>query len=341
MHDKLSGEFLQNKNRQWLCYGLIAWSSVFANSATAQEIGPTGLIAGTSFERRVVQDRSKRDIAYYVSRPKSGTAPIMLVIQGSGCTPVLTIRDGRASSSIYNLEKFARDGKFTVIAVEKPFSGFVVQTGSTENCSDAFNEDFTAESWRDALQAALNDARKASWVDHTRTLLLGSSEGAVMTSVVAANDPTITDVISISGSGTTQLFDFIAQAYGDCFNASVCLADIEKNVSAIKADPQSHTKFAWGHPYKRWTSFFNIDPGELLLKSKARVYVAIGTADEVVPAISQELAATKLLLAGRDVTVRRVADGTHSLNRRNAGNRDELDRELRIALAWFSRGPTH
>jgi hypothetical protein len=119
------------------------------------------------------------------------------------------------------------------------------------------------------------------------------------------------------------------------------LADIEKNVAAIKADPQSHTKFAWGHPYKRWTSFFNIDPGELLLKSKARVYVAIGTADEVVPAISQELAATKLLLAGRDVTVRRVADGTHSLNRRNAGNRDELDRELRIALAWFSRGPTH
>lgn len=263
----------------------------------------------------------------------------MLVIQGSGCTPVLTIRQGGATSSIYNLEKFAREGKFAVIAVEKPFAGSAAQAGSTQACSDAFNGDFTAESWRNALQAALNDARKMSWVDHTRTLVLGSSEGAVMASVVAANDPTVTDVISISGSGTTQLFDFIAQAYRSCFDASACLADIERNVAAIKDDPTSSTKFAWGHPYKRWTSFFNIDPGALLLRSKARVYIAIGTADDSVPAISQELAVAKLVLAGRDVTVRRVADGTHSLNRRDARNWDELDRELRTALEWFSKVP--
>lgn len=263
----------------------------------------------------------------------------MLIIQGSGCAPVLTIRQGGATSSIYNLEKFAREGKFTVIAVEKPFSGLVVQAGAAQRCSDVFNADFTAESWRTALQTALNDARKMNWVDHTRTLILGSSEGAVMASVVAANDLSITDFVSISGSGTTQLFDFIAQAYRSCFDVSACLADIEKNVAAIKSDPYSATKFSWGHPYKRWTSFLAIDPSELLLKSKARVYLAIGTADDSVPAISQEIAVAKLVLAGRDVTVRRVADGTHSLNRRNARNWDELDRELDTALEWFGRVP--
>jgi dienelactone hydrolase len=330
---------LGNKYSGWISCVSIVWSCCFLAAAGAQEIGSPESIPGTPFERRVVVDSSDRKITYYISRPKSGSAPIMLVIQGSGCTPVLTLRQGRASSSIYSLEKFARDGKFTVVAVEKPFSGITPQGGVAQGCSDAFNADFTADSWRNALQAALNDARKMSWVDHTRTLVLGSSEGAVMASVMAANDQKITDVISISGSGTTQLFDFIAEAYRSCFDTSACLAEIVRNVAEIKSDPYSSTKFAWGHPYKRWTSFFSVDPSDLLLKSKARVYIATGTADDSVPAVSQEVVVAKLLAAGRDVTVRRVPDGTHSLNRRNAKNWDDLDRELVAALEWFSKIP--
>ena len=320
-----------------LCYVLVIWLCTSFEHAGAQELGSRGRIAGTSFEHRIVRDGNARDVAYYLSRPKTAAAPIMLVIQRSGCTPVLNIKDGMVSSSIFNLEKFAKAGNFTVIAVEKPFSGAGVSSGSAQGCSDAFNADFTAESWSSALRAALSDARKMAWVDHSRTLVFGTSEGAVMASVLAANDPTITDVVFISGSGTTQLFDFTAQAYGTCFDVSVCLADIERKVDAIKNDPNSSTKFAWGHPHKRWTSFFALDPGELLLRSKARVYIAIGTADEAVPALSQEVAAAKLLLGRRDVTIRRVPDGTHSLNRRGATNWDELDRELTTALEWFSR----
>lgn len=323
-------------------FGLLSFFGValcwpFFTCAVSQELGSSTVIADTSFERRTVQDMRARTVSYYISHPKSGSAPIMLVIQGSGCTPVLTVRDGKVSSSVFNLEKFASDGKFTVMAVEKPFSAIGIQSGSAQGCSAAFNDDFTAESWLAALQAALKDARKMLWVDQKRTLVLGTSEGAVMASLVAANDPAITDVVSISGSGTTQLFDFVAQAYRNCFDTSLCLADIEKNVVAIKSDPTSSTKFAWGHPYKRWTSFFAIDPGELLLKSKARVYIAIGTADDTVPAISQELAVAKLVLNRHDVTVRRVAEGTHSLNRRGASNWDDLDRELSTALEWFSK----
>lgn len=305
----------------------------------AQDNGSPGPVAGTPFERRIVADSSGRAITYYMSRPKRATAPVMLMIQGSGCTPVLTVGHGGASSSVFNLAKYAAEGKFTVVAVEKPFAGTSAQSGPSLGCSDAFNADFTADSWRNALQASLADARRAPWVDSTRTLVFGSSEGAVMSAVLAAADPTITDLIFVSGSGATQLFDFVVQAYSGCFDASACLRDIDRNVAAIQADPTSSTAMAWGHPHKRWTSFFAIDPGELLLKSRARVYIAIGTADDSVPAISQELAAAKLLLARRDVTVRRVIDGTHNLNQRGARDYEALDREQRTALEWFDRPP--
>lgn len=330
---------MRNKHLGWICFVLAVWSCFFSRYSIAQEPGSPGPIAGTHFERRIVQDATARNITYYVSRPNVASAPIMLMIQGSGCTPVLTIREGGASSSIFNLEKFAREGKFTVIAVEKPFAGGGPNSGAGQGCSGAFNADFTAESWHTALKAALQDARKLTWVDHRRTLVLGASEGAVMASMLAADDPAITDIISISGSGTTQLFDFVIQAYRACFDTSACLANIQSNVAAITSDPNSSTRFAWGHPYKRWTSFFAVDPGELLLKSKARVYIAIGTADDSVPAISQELTAAKLLVGGRDVTVRRVVDGTHSLNRKGSSNWDDLERELNAALEWFRKEP--
>lgn len=320
-----------------LCSSLLLWSCTSFSLVFAQDIDTSGPIAGTPLERRMVQEDSGRRVTYYMSRPKSATAPIMLMIQGSGCAPLLTIRPGGASTTMFNLIKYAAEGKFTVIAVEKPFSGSAPQPGWVQGCSPAFHADFTAESWQRAIHAALKDARKAAWVEPTRTLVFGTSEGAVMAAVMAASDPSITDVIAISGSGTTQLFDFVAQAYRSCFDVAACLKDIQDNVAAIMADPHSSTAFAWGHPHKRWSSFFSIDPGELLLKSKARVYIAMGTADDSVPAISQELAVAKLVLGRKDVTVRRVADGTHSLNQREARNWDALDREQGTALEWFSK----
>ena len=157
-----------------------------------------------------------------------------------------------------------------------------------------------------------------------------------MADLLAGHDESITDVIAIGGSGTTQLFDFVALCYR-AFDASECLADVDRNVQAIQADPGSSTRFAWGHPYKRWSSFFRVDPGDELLRSKARIYIAFGTADESVPALSEEIAIAKLRLAGRDLTVRRVANAGHSLSEGARVNLHDMDREFRAALRWFSQ----
>lgn len=313
------------------CLWLIA-PAVFAQTA------PLGPIAGTSFERKMVTDPSGRQVTYLISKPKAARAPLLLRIQGSGCAPVLYERDGRIFTSEFNLLAFAKAGQFATMVVEKPYSGQTSgQRGTATDCSAAFNADFTAESWLAAIQASLRDVRGAAWVDPRRTLVLGGSEGAVMASLLAAADPAITDVIAIGGSGTTQAYDFIVNAYTTCFDVPHCLAQVEEQVRAIAAKPDSATDFAWGHPYKRWTSFFQADPGAALLHSRARVYLAFGTADRAVPALSQEIIVAKLLAAGRDVTVRRVPDAGHALVVPGPHDDENMDREYRAALAWFLR----
>ena len=80
-----------------------------------------------------------------------------------------------------------------------------------------------------------------------------------------------------------------------------------------------------------------MDPAAALLQSRARVYLAFGTADRAVPALSQEIMVARLLAAGRDVTVRRVPDAGHSLALGDAHDAENMEREYGAALAWFWR----
>jgi pimeloyl-ACP methyl ester carboxylesterase len=321
----------------WVALGLVCLTDASANGLEQERPGVA--IAGLPLERREIRDDLGRDVTYYISHPKKPKAPILLMIQGSGCDPVIVEQPAGSYSTLFDLLPFAAEGEFTVVAVEKPFSGMASgrSGGTAVPCGAQFNADFTAERWMAALQSALHDARKSPWVDGRRTLIFGFSEGAVMADLLAGRDDSVTDVIAIGGSGTTQLFDFVALTYRRGFDTSVGLADIERNVEAINANPDSSTQFAWGHPYKRWSSFFRIDPGAELLRSKARVYIAFGTADESTPALSEEVAIARLRLAGRDVTVRRVPNAGHSLSDSVRTNYQDMDKEFRAALAWFWR----
>lgn len=288
-------------------------------------------------ETRHVTDRLGRTITFYVSHPKA-SAPILLMIQGSGCTRVLQTRSGSTYSTLFDLLPLAAEGRFTVVAVEKPFAPEHTAGGTATDCGTVFNADFTAERWLVAIRAALDAARRLPWVDDRRTLVLGGSEGAVMAALLSARDARVTDAVVIGGSGTTQAYDFIVHAYQGCFDRVACLADVERTMKAINAAPDSVTDFAWGHPNRRWSSFFRVDPGDELVRSKARIYLAFGTADVNVPTLSEEVAVAKLLAAGRDVTVRRVPDADHSLMSPGRPDFTDLEREYRRALDWFWAG---
>ncbi len=328
--------------RRIFCFGsivLLALNS-FADESIVSTMKPQQ-VPGTPFQEYKVKDSSGREITYYLSKSKKVSAPILLMIQGSGCVPLLNIQPTGAYSTLFNLIPFAQEGDFSVLAVEKPYSGVIPNSNPAsvqESCNHDFHHDFTAESWLLALTTSLKSARRNKWIDNNRTLVIGMSEGATMAALLASHDSKITDVISIGGSGTTQLFDFIAFAYDKCFDVSNCLDGIHKQVALIRQNPTSSDKFAWGHPFKRWSSFFPIDPSEELIKSKARIYIAFGTSDESTPPLSVEVAISKLTAAGKDVTVRRVPDGGHNLLNPGSLEFSDLDKEYRKGLAWFFSG---
>lgn len=282
---------------------------------------------------RTISDGFGRSVTYHMAQP-SQPAPLLLMIQGSGCSKLIKGEGANTYSTLFNFLPFASEGRFAVMAVEKPFSDENSTGGTAENCSAKFNDDFTAERWLVALQAAVKHARGQTGLNTDRMLVFGISEGAVMASLLAGRDSGFTDVISIGGSGTTQLFDLLAGAYSTCFDRSRCIADVERTFGEIQSDPNSSTRFAWGHPFRRWASFFAVDPSQELLRTRARIYLAFGTSDSSTPPLSQEILVAKLLAANRDLTVRRIPSADHSLIA-PGGSIADLDREYRLALDWF------
>ncbi len=285
-----------------------------------------------------IADQTGRAITYYITRATTAK-PIALVIQGSGCGLVYEpVGDTGFIGRSLLVATLIDDGRFRVLQVEKPYA-VVSQRGDAEECPAAFNADYSAESWYRALDAALKDAQGLPMVDPHRLFVLGQSEGADLAALVAGRHPDVTDVMIQSGGGPTQLFDFFAFPYvfgKEMGYDQADFPDLEADLRKILADPDNHTTMIWGHPYKRWASFFALSPVGALLQSTARVYCLHGVDDRATPIISMEVTAASLLGRNRDVEFRRVPGAGHSLQ---APGRDGANpaAEYRRAIDWFWR----
>src|SRR5262249_51416272 len=184
-------------------------------------------------------------------------------------------------------------------------------------------KEHTLPRWAEANAAALRAVWALLAVDATRTLVVGHSEGGLVAARVAAELPRVTHVASLAGGGPTQLFDFVANAArprpddkpGD---ASRRVQDVFDAWAKVQKDPESISQFWLGHPYRRWSSFLTHSVAEELLRAKARVYVAAGTRDAVIPVAAHDMLVAELRARGRDVTAARL-EGAH---------RRLLDREV-------------
>ena len=77
-------------------------------------------------------------------------------------------------------------------------------------------------------------------------------------------------------------------------------------------------------------------PGENLVQSKARVWLASGMRDDSVPVLSTEVAYARLRALGRDVTFRRVPRAGHNLMP-EGGTFADVQKEYDAIMAWFER----
>lgn len=281
-------------------------------------------------------------VRYYLSKPAQ-KAPLVLYIQGSGCTPPFVgLGTPNRYSTIYSWLPLAQQGKYAVMAVDKPYQSDEPQKGqlgSALGCAGSFNAHFSYEAWLATLKGALRHALTRPEVDPKRVLLIGVSEGAPMAAGLARALPEVTDVVLVGANGPTQLYDFAVNIYRSADSDEVKLnrlRELDATYGAIAADPGSTSKFAWGHPYLRWSSFFAQSTAENLAHSKARVYLVSGMQDNSVPILSTEAMYAQLRTQGRDVTMRRIPGAGHSLVPEGKPM-PEAQKEYDAFMAWFER----
>ena len=292
--------------------------------------------------RLTLRDGDSPPLRYYLSTPAE-KAPLVLYIQGSGCTPPFVgLGTPAPYSTIYSWLPLAGQKRYAVMVAEKPFQSEEMQKGepgTAVGCAGDFNKHFSYGRWLATLKQAVRHALTRPEVDARRVLVIGISEGAPIAAGLARELSDVTDVVLIGANGPTQLYDFAANIYRskDSDEEKVHqLQELDNAFSAITADPSSTSKFAWGHTYLRWSSFFAQSTADNLAHSKARIYLASGMQDRSVPILSTEVLYAQLRAQGRDVTFRRIPMAGHNLAPEGRPIPD-AQKEYDRFIAWFEQ----
>jgi len=236
--------------------------------------------------------------------------------------------------------------RLRVLAVEKPGVRLFDNPGpdgTAERCSKAFLEEHTLERWAEAVSASMRAAGALPDIEPRRVLLIGHSEGGLTAARVAAENDHVSHVALLSSTGPTQLFDLVERAkhsHGkETGNTEDRVRNVYHTLEKIRRDPDSTSKFAWGHPYRRWSSFISSSTLDELLRSRARIYIAHGSHDTKVPVAAFELLCAELARHGRDFVATRVEGAGHNLGRRDQEGPVGMAEIFSDIVNWFLRPP--
>ena len=285
------------------CWAVAALALSLALTATAQGTYQAKEDRNQSddipYQRYFTRDAFGRRITFYITKPAESALrlPLVVSILGSGADSNFIRRNGRILDGHRALRTIFA-GRAYVLIVEKPGVSFCEhpkRVGTSDGASDEFRREYTLDRWAEAVSSAVRASRTVPFVDPTRTLVLGHSEGGLVACRVAAMNPFVTNVASLAGGGPTRLFSIIQLARGGyIYREAGDLPDQreEKLLSdwaAVMQDPDSTSKDLLGHPYRAWTSFAKSSCLEELLRTKARVYIAQGTEDHGVAPVTFEI----------------------------------------------------
>ena len=272
------------------------------------------------FEQFTVKDALGRTITAYLSKPPLGNGhkqlPVILFVTGSGCQSVWTRHENNVNSGLQGLIYQLAKGRARVLVVEKPGvkpldapKGIGAATDGTRE----FLEEHTLPRWATANAAALGQVLARPDIDPKRVLVVGHSEGGIVAARVAAEVPRVTHAAPLSCAGVSQLFSLVelARRRAPEGRSGAAMQAVYDEWAKILAKPESIDDFWMGHPYRRWSTFLKSSVIDELKRSKAKVYLAHGTADESDSVIGFDVMRAELLAAGRDVTAERVEGSDH------------------------------
>jgi pimeloyl-ACP methyl ester carboxylesterase len=305
------------------------------------------------FKRYQVADAFGRLITFYISRGKlcSESLPLCVFIQGSGCHSVFRLnKSGQVRGGYQSLLQQVAQTRVITMIVEKPGVEFLSDPGSrgvATHCSKEFLEEHTLHRWTVAIGTALKAALQlTSNVSLDKLLAIGHSEGGIVAAHLAAEFPMVSHIAILSSSGPTQLFD-LAEAARNLVSQGESIEERDRRVyevyetfAKIQADPESILRFAWEHPFRRWSSFLATSTLDELLRSQAQVYVAHGSDDRTIPIAAFEVLRTELIRHGRKITAERFEGADHSFYVKDHSVDPPMSEIFQRILNWFMETPS-
>ncbi|HRX84212.1 MAG TPA: hypothetical protein P5572_04255 [Phycisphaerae bacterium] len=275
--------------------------------------------------------------------------PVLVYVEGSGAQSQFVRMGDRIGYSVFGLIAQHAGDRYHVATTEKRGVAFgdPGRRGIAEGASAEYNAHATLAERVADVRLLLDVLLAAPQVDPRKVLVVGHSEGADVAAAAAAEDDRITHVAFLSGGGAAQFFDFFVMCRKQMAAEGASAEDVEKAIGqieadmrAVLADPESTTRFYQGHAFRRWSTFAMTASADNLLRTRAKLFLAHGTADTSVPIESFDSLIVELLRHGRtDFTERRCVDCDHSFIKRgdDPSNAPFL-KMLDEVLAWAGQG---
>ena len=289
-----------------LCFGSFAAADVVAGDKVDNQ----------PFRRYSTNDTLGRQVSFYLSEPAATheSFPLIVFVQGTGCSSHFRGSEGRVIKGIPNLLHDVVGQRARVLAVDKVGVEFLDDQGDRpiqEACRPRFFQEHTLERWTEAIASSIRAAHALPSVDGRRTLVVGISEGSMVAVRVANVLSEVTHAASLSGGGPNHLHVLAEYVRRRGF-------DPEESVygcwARVRTNPDSTTDFCLDHPYRHWSSFYQTSLIEECLRSKAKLYIVHGSADEQNFVHGFDVLRAELAAKGVTAVFERLDGAGHGLN---------------------------
>lgn len=262
-------------------------------------------------------------ITYHLlNRATEGRQGLILMLQGSGCEPVIAREWLRTEPPVLASDR-------AVLAVEK----YGVSDGNT--ATDKFEDGCSIAYWRgntlhqrvfDATQV-LAHLRKEDWWNG-ELIIYGGSEGGAIAAMLAPLIPETQSIIIISSGIGVSVSDLILSAVPPSVAAQ--LPEILKEA---EANPSPMKRFG-GASYRWWADAADIIPARLLLQADVPILFIHGTRDQFAPLFAARATQKMFVEAGKTNLVYREFKGYdhHMVDEAGIDRREEV---LKLMATWL------
>jgi pimeloyl-ACP methyl ester carboxylesterase len=251
---------------------------------------------------------------YWFPRSKDHTR-LLVYLPGSGNQSALGYKQGGKWKALSDgwLVKDKFDDSFDVFIADKSN----IEPGGNGRENEAFLRSYTLDGRVSAAVASI----RAFISEHPYRdiYLMGASEGGTIAARVfieLRGTFEFRKVAVIAGNSLSQADEFGIMAENDALNMPddyrASLKSLPEEYAKILADPESISKWWFGHAYRRWSSFLPYAPLDDLLKIDVPLYVYHGRRDISTPVEGSRALKAAFDAAGKTNLNYVEDDGDHS-----------------------------